>query len=494
MDPISDADIQIRMARDNPWWVDPSAAIDESTYPRRVYFSPLKALALDFSVRRATVMLGPRRVGKTVMIKQLVADAIADGINPRAIMYVSIDTPIYSGKSLENFIDLMPQDAANGRRIAIFDEIQYLRNWEVHLKDLVDSYPEIKFIATGSAAAALRLKSQESGAGRFSDFMLPPLTFYEFLLFLGENEKLIEETELTNNISQRRKFVYSVRDIALLNTRFIDYLNYGGYPEAVLNDSIRKNPEQFIRNDIIDKVLLKDLPSLYGIQEIQDLNKLFAFLAYNAGNEASFEKISQESGITKPTIRRYIEYLESAFLIMKVSNVDDNCRSMKRERNFKIYLNNPSMRAALFAPVNIENSTLIGHLAESAIFSQWQHSSAFRNVRYARWRNEGEVDIVFLAGPGQKPIWIGEIKWSDHVAKNSDEETKSMQILLRRHPSIESSFLTTKTITNDTILEGRPLNIIPSALYCYTVGRNITNQIKGPFGIEFVSKVESDLA
>jgi uncharacterized protein len=176
------------------------------------------------------------------------------------------------------------------------------------MKDLVDNYPNIKFVATGSAAAALRLKSRESGAGRFSEFMLPPLTFYEFLLFTKEDSSLIE----VNDDGRRKR--YSARDINNLNARFIDYLNFGGYPEAVLNKSVRANADQFIRNDIIDKVLLKDLPSLYGINEIQQLNKLFSFLAYNSGNEASLEHITQESGLAKSTIKRYIAYLESAVL------------------------------------------------------------------------------------------------------------------------------------------------------------------------------------
>lgn len=495
MESISDNDIRTRMARDNPWWENPKAIIPEAASPKRVYFAPLCSLALNFEVRRATVMLGPRRVGKTFMIKQLVAEAIARGLNPKRIMYVSIDTPIYSGKSLEHFLALMPESNEGGQRLVIFDEIQYLRKWEVHLKDLVDNYRDTKFIATGSAAAALRLKSQESGAGRFSDFMLPPLTFYEFLLFLGEDEDLIEVQSrvAASKTTEPPFFQFMARDIEKLNVRFVDYLNCGGYPEAVLTDAIRKNPEQFIRNDIIDKVLLKDLPSLYGIQEIQDLNKLFAFLAYNAGNEASFENISQESGITKPTIKRYIEYLESAFLIIKVSTVDDNCTSMKRERNFKIYLNNPSMRAALFAPVLAEDAKLIGHLAESAIFSQWQHSAAFRNIRYARWRNEGEVDVVFLAGAVERPMWIGEIKWSDKVAKSPYGETKSMQVLLKRHSSIQSSFFTTKTVLRQMTLEGRPLNIAPSALYCYMVGRNITSHLAGPFGIQWLANQDLDI-
>jgi len=415
---ISDVDIRRRLERDNIWWdskVD--RPIPEAASPRRVYLEPFKALCFDFNVQRATVLLGPRRVGKTFMIKQIIADAIKAGVDPQAILYASIDTPVYSGISLEQFLDLMPKDKNHKQRLVVFDEIQYLRDWETHLKDLVDTYKDIKFIASGSAAAALRLKSQESGAGRFSEFMLPPLTFFEFLKFLGEDTKLISDKV----IKAEGGSFYQTTDIDKLNSRFIDYLNYGGYPEAVLNESIRNNPEQFIRNDIVDKVLLKDLPNLYGIDETQELNRLFAFLAYNAGREASLENICQESGISKPTIKRYIEYLESAFLIIKIPNVDDHCKTMKRERNFKIYLNNPSMRAALFAPVKPDDADLIGYLAECAVFSQWQHSRDFRSLRYARWRNEGEVDIVFLSSAKQKPVWIGEVKWSDRVEKNQYE-------------------------------------------------------------------------
>jgi predicted AAA+ superfamily ATPase len=475
MQPISENDVRARIARDNPWWGNSSYIAPEAANPRRVYYLPFKALALNFEVRRAAVLLGPRRVGKTFMIKQLIHDAILGGMNPQHVLYVSIDTPIYSGMSLEKFLSYMPVTANDGDCLVVYDEIQYHREWETHLKDLVDHRPRTKFIASGSAAAALRLKSKESGAGRFSDFMLPPLTFYEFLLFLGEEEKYIARAP--KDVEGQPH--YEIKDIEGLNARFIDYLNFGGYPEAVTNDAIKKNPEQFIKNDIIDKVLLKDLPSLYGIADIQELNRLFAVLAYNAGNEASLENISKDAGITKPTIKRYIEYLESAFLIIKVSTVDENCRTMQRARNFKVYLNNPSMRAALFAPVSADDSHQVGRLAESAIFSQWQHSRNFQTLKYARWR-DGEVDIVCIGPSDQKPLWIGEIKWSDRVADNLHGEAASLATLLRRHPTIKESFFTTKTVESDTTLEGRRLRLWPSAAYCYFVGRNITSYLSIP--------------
>jgi predicted AAA+ superfamily ATPase len=219
--------------------------------------------------------------------------------------------------------------------------------------------------------------------------------------------------------------------------------------------------------------LLKDLPSLYGIAQIPELNRLFSVLAYNAGNEVSLDNIAKTSGISKPTISRYIEYLESAFLIIKLTTVDDNCRTLKRERNFKVYLNNPSMRAALFTPVGPSELDKIGHLAESAIFSQWQHSPASRQLRYARWKDGGEVDIVYL-GPGERPVWIGEIKWSDRIDSHFVEEVAGIEVLLGKHKTINAAFFTTKTISREDTLMGRSCHIRPSAFHCYLVGRNIT--------------------
>lgn len=115
-----------------------------------------------------------------------------------AILYASLDTPLYSGRSLESMVRLFmdAHDHGSDRQLWIlFDEVQYHKGWEVHLKSLVDSYPRIRFIASGSAAAALRMKSRESGAVRFTEFLLPPLTFAEYLNFAGREEELIVQRQ-----------------------------------------------------------------------------------------------------------------------------------------------------------------------------------------------------------------------------------------------------------------------------------------------------------
>ena len=343
------------------------------------------------------VLIGPRRVGKTVMLKHLVARLLEQGVRGDRILFMSLDTPLYSGRSLESLVQLFADlhrhaltpvpggsAAPNSPLWVLFDEVQYLKDWEVHLKSLVDSYPHIRFVASGSAAAALRMKSRESGAGRFTEFILPPLTFAEYLAFAGQESILICEVENPDPAQGAR---YRTSDIHALNTEFVNYLNYGGFPEAVMNSYVRDNPGRFLRQDIVDKVLLKDLPSLYGIGDTQELNRFFNVLAFNTGNELSPESLSQHANIGKAKLNDYLEYLEAAFLIRRVYRIDDNALRLQRARTFKVYLTNPSIRAALFGMVGPEDDAM-GNLAETAVWSQWLHQAEVsRSLHYARWKS-----------------------------------------------------------------------------------------------------------
>jgi predicted AAA+ superfamily ATPase len=471
-------EVQRRLGTDNPWWkagsgIDP----EETLWPRRAYFPHFSRLALETGVRRAIVLIGPRRVGKTVMLKHLVQNLLDDGVAGVAILYASLDTPLYSGRSLESltrlFVDLH-QHAANRQLWILFDEVQYLKDWEVHLKSLVDTYPHIRFIASGSAAAALRMKSRESGAGRFSEFMLPPLTFAEYLRFADQENALISEREDEASGQPR----YLANDIHALNVEFINYLNYGGFPEAVMNPAVRANPARFLRQDIVDKVLLKDLPSLYGIADTQELNRFFNVLAFNTGDELGLEALSKHSNIGKQRLTEYLEYLEAAFLIRRVHRIEDNALRFQRARTFKVYLTNPSVRAALFGFVGAEDEAM-GNLAETAIWSQWLHDTTVsQSLHYARWkagRQDLEVDIVSIDQRTQKPRFAVEIKWSDRIPKQL-QDLRGLKELAAKHALVRRPLVTTRTYTGETELEGVPIDFTPVALHCYTIARNLLRQ------------------
>lgn len=474
---ISEADILSRLRFDNPWWEQgKEGKITYETTPRRKYFETFYENILDSNVRRAIVLMGPRRVGKTVMVYHTIRALLDSGIEATNILYISLETPIYTGLHLErilNYFQKLFDHKRNAKLFIFFDEIQYLRDWEVHLKSLVDSYADYRFIVTGSAAAALRLKSHESGAGRFSDYVLPPLTFAEYLMFIGREAELIKELE--SNIYGASAINYSALNITTLNEEFINYLNFGGYPEAVFSETIRQNPSQYIKSDIIDKVLLRDLPSLYGINDIQELNRLFTTLAYNSGNEVSLDGLSKSSGVAKNTIKRYLEYLEAAFLIRRVERIDNNAKRFKRAMCFKVYLTNPSMRAALFGQIDA-NSEAMGAMTETAIFSQWRHSE-ITELYYARWKS-GEVDIVHLDKVNQLPSWIVEVKWSDRPYRTIAELDNCVEFV-NKHPNISQPILVTSQTISDTNIQykGVEFNFCPSSLYAYLLGANLLRNI-----------------
>ncbi|WP_420125611.1 ATP-binding protein [Longimicrobium sp.] len=458
---ISREQVVKRLKAENPWWdARRTASLPAREWKPRAYFDLFMPLVTRTEIRRAVVLMGPRRVGKTVMIHHSIQRLIADGIPPRSICYFSVDHPIYNGLGLEEllefFRDATGTDYATEPSFVFFDEVQYLRDWEIHLKSLVDTYSPLKLVASGSAAAALRLKSGESGAGRFTDFLLPPLTFYEYLDLLGEADRVkVEAGEMRTD------------DIQGLNARFMDYLNFGGYPEVVFSKEIQADPGRFIKNDIIDKVLLRDLPGLYGIRDIQELNYLFTTLAFNTANEISLDELAKRSGVAKNTIKRYIEYLEAAFLIRVVHRVDRSAKRFHRANFFKVYLTNPSMRAALFSPISADDE-MIGALAETAIFAQWFHSN--QALHYARWQG-GEVDIVLL-GQKQKPELAVEVKWSDQYARKPGD-LRSLLAFCEAN-GLTDATVTSRTKSAHTNVRGVDLTFIPASIYCYLIGaRNI---------------------
>ena len=471
---IVEKEIIKRLRLDNPWWITrevPSYYMEMSPRP---YLEEFYENVENLRLKRAPILMGPRRVGKTVMLYHSIARLLERGIPSKHILFVSLDTPIYGNLSLERLFEYGLQAACAGSEVTdatsfegyyvFFDEIQYLKDWERHLKSLVDTYHGVKFIASGSAAAALKMKSTESGAGRFTDFMLPPLTFAEFLELQG-----------LDNIIQRRTGLawgeYDTENIGRLNQYFVEYINYGGYPEVVFSPDVRNRADKYVKNDIVEKVLMRDLPSLYGINDTQELNRFFAHIAFRSGNEFSYQSLSTDSGIRKDTIKKYLDYLEAAFLIKVLKRIDQNAKRLERMTTFKIYLTNPILRSALFSPID-ENDDSFGEIVETAVVSQWLQSTE-ADFYYANWhrgRDKGEVDIVWTNKATQKACFATEVKWTDRFAESPDK-LKSLSGFLQANKDLEKALVTTKTLWGVHNIEGRKVIFVPTAIYAYAVSK-----------------------
>lgn len=486
---VSQETLLSSLVKHNPWWEDQNYSFHLSK--KRAYFKNFKNLVLNKNIQRAVILMGPRRVGKTVMLRQLIDDVLKQKqFSSYNIFFISVDDPIYSNVSLEEFISLFHKKTQHNiktKKLVIFDEIQYLKDWERHLKVLIDKYPHIKFVASGSSAAALKRQSTESGAGRFTDFFLPPLTFKEFIDLSKKNKP--------NNIKK-------------WNEEFINYINFGGYPEPIFNEEIRKNVRRFIGQDVVDKVLLRDLPNLYGIQDIQELNSLLTMVAFNSGLEINLESLSKKSNVTKNTIQKYLTYLESAFLIRRVYRIDDSCKRFQRERYFKVYLTNPSMYSALFGQVK-ETGDDISNIIETTVFSQYFHKdySFGDQLYFARWKRlkrnnkDLEVDLV-ITNEQYKIKTLLEIKWRDRHLKQINDNLEGLLNLAVKHKL--NKVLTTSRTTElynskrkayDVIehkYKGKNVTIVcvPCSVFCYYIGKIILQD--GGINMNTIKSIEKD--
>ena len=142
---------------------------------------------------------------------------------------------------------------------------------------------------------------------------------------------------------------------------------------------------------------------------------------------------------------------------------------------FKVYLTNPTMRAALFAPLGADDAAM-GHMVETAVFSQWLHNAAYiESLHYARWK-KGEIDLVSLDAM-LKPRFAVEVKWSDRAASDP-KEIKALLEFARTNTLARRPLVTTRTASGIKMMDGVEVEFTPTALHCYTVGRNTLERSK----------------
>ena len=209
--------------------------------------------------------------------------------------------------------------------------------------------------------------------------------------------------------------------------------------------------------------------------------------------ELSLEGLSQDSGVTKPTLKRYLEYLEAAFLIKVVHRIDHNARRFKRATRFKVYVTTPALRSALFGPVNGGRRCDGSHWPKPRSFAQWVHASV--DLHYARWRmgqTEGEVDIVRL-DKRQKPVWCLDVKWSDRPGRTPGRALTSLADFAKPSRRLPRSSSPPEPSSRSVSSQWRgpgSLNVIPTSLYCYAVGRDV---VRDPSFVHHSGRPSADL-
>ena len=401
----------------NPWWktgtVSPKMA---KTYKRFAFHEAMKRLN-ENDIRRSVVLTGTRRVGKTTIQYQMIDELLASGVAPQKIVFISMDHPMQKLSQFHEILECYHENIYAEQDVYyFFDEVQYAQDWDLWLKTIYDTQPDTKVVATGSASPALMKGSRESGAGRWTVIQVPTLSFYEYCELLNiEKPDIPADMKVTTLLKKSQiERTQIIMQLSKVQNHFMRYLQVGGFPELALADNDLM-AQQIMREDVVDKVLKRDLPSLYNIRNATELERIFLYLCNISSEIVSIEAIARElNGVSRVTVEHYINYLESANLIYQSWPVDMAGKKVLKASP-KIYIADAAIRNAVLMDDSITTDpTEMGKVVETAVY---KHVAAFyyqlaTSVGYYRGGKRGkEVDIV-VDYPNIKNMLI-EVKYRE---------------------------------------------------------------------------------
>lgn len=335
-----------------------------------------KAVVGKLFKKKAIIIYGARQVGKTTLVKNILQT------QKKKSVYLNCDE-LDIRNALTNKTSTEIRAFLGDNKLVIFDEAQRIENIGLTLKLIVDNFPGIQIVATGSSSFELSNKIIEPLTGRKFEFHLYPLSYNEL------------EHYYSTSLERRRN----------LERRII----YGMYPEAVLHAG--EEEKEAVKN-ITRSYLYKDILAFQNIKSPEVLEKLLQALALQLGNEVSYNELSQIVGVDKNTVATYVQILEQAFIIHRLSPFSRNIRNeLKKLR--KIYFWDTGIRNALinnFNPLNLRQDT--GALWENFLINERIKNSQNHGRDFNRyfWRTHNQQELDYIEECDGR-ISAYEFKW-----------------------------------------------------------------------------------
>ncbi len=310
---------------------------------------------------KVLILYGARRTGKTTLVKHLLTKFSEKSA------YINCELQEYKDALSTTNSGLLAEFIGN-RELIIFDEAQHIANIGLVLKVLVDTFPQVQFIATGSSSFELSGMVSEPLTGRSRQFLLLPFSLEE----IGQSLNPIQ-----------------------IKANLPNFLRFGLYPQvftSIGDDKIEELAE------ISSNYLYKDLFQFEQIKKPDLLFKLLAAIALQTGSESSLNELAQITGTNVHTVKRYLELLEKSFVIFRLNSFSRNLRK-ELAKSQKIYFYDVGIRNAVIRNFNEMNlRTDAGGLWENFCITERmkfnQNHRRFVNIYFWRTYDQKEIDYI----------------------------------------------------------------------------------------------------
>ena len=337
-----------------------------------------KQISERIAPNKVVLIFGARRVGKTVMMRKIVADYPGR-------------TMMLNGEDYDTLALLENRSAANYRHLLAgidllaIDEAQNIPQVGSVLKLIVDEVPGVSVLASGSSSFDLLNKAGEPLVGRSVQFLLTPFSQRE----LAQTETPLETRQ---NLESR--------------------LIYGSYPEVVMMDDYGRKTD-YLR-DIVGAYLLKDILALDGLKNSSKMRNLLRLIAFQLGSEVSYEELGRQLGMSKTTVEKYLDLLEKAFVVYRLGVFSRNLRKEVTKAGKWYFCDNGIRNAVIgaFSPLAIRQD--VGALWENYIIGERRkanfNESLHREFYFWRTYDKQEIDLIEESAEGLTAL---EFKWGN---------------------------------------------------------------------------------
>ncbi len=357
-----------------------------------------RQLLVSLKPNKVVVLLGARRVGKTIFLKEMIKNHFHEPVlflNGEDLATLAV----LEQRTVENYKRLL-----GDTKLFIIDEAQKIPEIGLILKLMVDHLEGIRIIATGSSVFDISNKLGEPLTGRKTTLMLFPFAQMEYSQYENHFET---------------------------NARLEGRLIYGCYPELT---SMKTNKDKALYlNELVQSYLLKDILAFDGVRNSSKMIQLLRLIAFQIGKEVSLEEIGKQLSLSRNTVDRYLDLLSKVFVVYKLPGFNRNLRTEVTKTNRWYFYDNGIRNALIlnFNPLELRND--IGELWENYVLSErikYQHYNSMIVNNYF-WRTYQQQEIDWIEEYDGK-LHAFEIKW------NSKKDVRQPSAWANAYP--ESTF------------------------------------------------------
>lgn len=453
----------------NPWWAG-GRQPDLPTW-RRAAFRELITWVKAPPSGRALLLSGARQIGKTTLFLQAIEELLKQGVPPANILYATFDHPLLKLVGLDGLLRLWRdiEPAVDGPEYLFLDEVQATKDWQTWLKLQVDFQKNRRIAVTGSATPLVR-EGQESGVGRWHNLKLATLSFFEFLQIKGLPDPGLPETTSLKDLFgwEERAFLRTALEARPLVGHFNDYLLRGGFPQSALQESVTL-AQKLLREDLVDRVLKRDMTALFGVRRVVELEHTFLYLCLHDGELLDFPALCSGLSVKRPTAESFIDLLEAAHLIYRLRPYGYGKEVLRGKS--KIYLADAAIAPSVMlkGKALLDDPTAMGRSVETAFFKHVFARYYRQSIGFSFWRGKRDLEVDIIAETGGELIPF-EVKYRTHHTGPSDLKGLAQ---FCQEKQVSRGYVITKELEDFGIMELKGTSIlkIPAPLACYWLSR-----------------------